>query len=171
MPTYSLVYPVFRYPVDQILVLLGLQRSGKWQGYVNGFGGEVERDDESYHDCARRELREESGLIASEGNLTLHGKIMYVHEHDLFRPSAVHVYLAEWDGEIPTGGELGRNLFPVRRKCLPFEKMPPNDILWLPRMLNGEYVEATLTYETTPFDPYILKSVEYVNDNTKPQTF
>ena len=171
MPVYSLVYPVFTYPVDQTLVLLGLQQSGRWQGYLNGFGGTVERG-ESFHACARRELREESGIIAEKGDLRLHGKILYAHEKHEFRPSKVYVYLFDkWDGDFPKGGELEGNLYPKQIRSLPFEQMPPNDRLWLPRILNGECVEATLTYETTHRDEYMLKSVEYVNTYEKPSTY
>ena len=49
---YSLVYPVYKFPVDQIFVLLGLQKTGKWEGYLNGFGGQVQAP-ERYHACAR----------------------------------------------------------------------------------------------------------------------
>ena len=170
MPAYSLVYPVFRYPVDQTLVLLAFQKTGKWYNYVNGFGGEVERY-ESYHDCARRELKEEAGIVAEKGGLTLHGRIMYSHQKHEFRPSKVYVYLYEWDGVLPEGGELECNLCPVQAKAVPYEKMPPHDNIWLPRILKGEFVEVTLTYETTHRDEYVLKSVEYENNYEKPSTY
>lgn len=173
MPTYSLVYPVYRFPVDQNYVLLGLQKSGKWEGYFNGFGGEI-LPDESIHDCARRELQEEAGIIAAEGDLTLYGKIHYVHQQHAFRPSAVYVYLYEkWDGKYPRDCELmvENYLFTPSQSQIPFNKMPPNDILWLPRILNGEFVKAELTYETTHRDEFMLKSVEFENNYEQPTEF
>ena len=171
MTMYSLVYPIFRYPVDQTLVLLGLQKSGRWDGYLNGLGGAV-KSGESIHDCARRELQEETGIVAAEGDLTLHGKIRYKHQNEEFRYTHVSVYLYEkWDGDFPEGGELEGNLFPVQRKAIPYHKMPPHDQLWLPRILTGEFVEARLTYETTHHDEFMLKCVEYVNAYEKPSTY
>ena len=168
---YTLVYPVFKYPVDQTLVLLGLQKSGKWYNYLNGFGGKVENNEGS-HAGARRELKEETGIIAAEGDLILHGKIRYKHENLEVRQSSVYVYLYEnWDGDFPKGGELEGNLFPIQAKSLPFEKMPPHDNIWLPRILNGEFVEATLTYETTHRDEDMLKCVEFVNIYEKPSRY
>ena len=170
MPVYSLVYPVFRYPVDQTLILLALQKTGRWYNYVNGFGGEVERG-ESYHACARRELKEEAGIVAEKGDLTLHGKILSYHEKHVWRPSYVYVYLYEWDGVLPEGGELERYLCPVQAKAVPYEKMPPHDNIWLPRILKGEFVETELTYETTDCDEYMLKSVVFDNNYAKPCSF
>lgn len=167
MPVYSLVYPF-----DDALILLASQISGKWKGYLNGFGGEFERHDPSFHACARRELKEEAGIVAAEGDLTLHGSIMYVHDKHEFRPSRVYVYFYEkWDGKYHTRGELERTLYHFPKSQLPYDRMPPHDILWLPRMLNGEFVEATLTYETTDRDDILLKSVEFVNTYTKPTRY
>ena len=159
---YSLVYPVYRFPVNQITVLLGLQKTGKWEGYLNGFGGK-NKERESSHDSARRELLEETGLQAEQGDLTHHGKVIYEHENEEFRPSSVYLYFYEkWKGEIPKGGELDRNLFRVRHNEIPFDKMPPHDNLWLPRILKGEFIQARLTYETRN-DAFLLKTVKYNN--------
>ena len=167
---YSLVYPIYKFPVDQIFVLLGLQKTGKWEGYLNGFGGQVQAP-ERYHACARRELQEETGLIAEEGELTHHGKIIYEHKNEEFRPSSVYLYLYEkWDGKYPSGGELEGNLGNFSHNQIPFDKMPPHDNLWLPRILKGEFIQTRLTYETRA-DDFLLKKVEYNNCRIKPQRY
>ena len=157
---YSLVYPVYRFPADNLFILLGLQKCGKWKGYLNGFGGKVQNN-EGYHACARRELKEETGLIAEKGDLTLQGRIRYRHTTDDFLPGSVYVYFYEnWDGKDPRGGELEGNMSNFSRDQLPFDRMPPDDQIWLPRMLTGNFVEAELTYETRRGE-VLLKKVEF----------
>lgn len=156
---YALVYPVYRFP-DDMFVLLGLQKTGKWKGYFNGFGGKVQSN-EGYHACARRELKEETGLVAEKGDLTLQGRVRYKHLTGEFPPGSVYVYFYEkWDGNNPNGGELEGNLVNFSKSQLPFEAMPPDDQIWLPRMLAGKFVEVELAYETRRKE-VLLKSVAF----------
>ena len=63
---YALIPRVLIFPVNetgQILLLEGAQDKKIWAGYWNGLGGHVEQG-ESVLSAAKRELFEESGLIA-----------------------------------------------------------------------------------------------------------
>ena len=65
---YALIPRVLIFPVNetgQILLLEGAQDKKIWAGYWNGLGGHVEQG-ESVLSAAKRELLEESGLIADK---------------------------------------------------------------------------------------------------------
>ena len=53
-------------------VLLGRKKRGFGVRKWNGFGGKIE-DGETFLQCAVRELREETGLMADEGDFELVG--------------------------------------------------------------------------------------------------
>ena len=65
---YALIPRVLIFPVNeagQILLLEGAQNKKIWAGYWNGLGGHVEQG-ETILAAARRELFEESGLVAGK---------------------------------------------------------------------------------------------------------
>lgn len=65
---YALIPRVLIFPVNetgQILLLEGAQDKKIWAGYWNGVGGHVEQG-ESVLSAAKRELLEESGLVAEK---------------------------------------------------------------------------------------------------------
>ena len=152
---YTLVYPV-----HDSKILLATQISGKWKGYLNGFGGKLQNN-EVYSACAQRELKEETGLVAENGDLILYGRIRYRHLTDGFASGSVCVFFyVKWDGKLPIGGELEQSFIRVEKDKIPYRQLPPDDHIWLPKMLEGKYVEAELTYETR-HEETLLKMVEF----------
>ncbi|GBE62764.1 NUDIX family protein [Babesia ovata] len=70
-------------------------------GYYDlGFGGVVTIG-ESYLDCALRETRDESGIDFSEGDLV---EVAYIARDDEHVRCHYKVYVALYDGSIPTSG-------------------------------------------------------------------
>ena len=125
-------------------ILLGMKKRGFGEGRWNGFGGKVESG-ETIIDAAKRELEEESGLKALElkerGAVDFHfldtGKVMEVHIFNVLR----------YDGEVIETEEMRPQWFDVDK--IPFEKMWPDDICWMPMFLNGNRFGGKCIFENS----------------------
>ena len=119
-------------------VLLGYKARGFGVGKWNGFGGKVEKEDESTECAARRELTEECGLV-SRVPLTQCGILFFHFEEEHVIPILmVHVFLVDYadcSGTVVPSEEM----HPVQ--WFPFEQCPirdmwADDVFWLPQLLD-----------------------------------
>lgn len=111
-------------------ILLGLKKRGFGQGLWNGFGGKVNKD-ETIKLAACRELKEESGLIAT--NIEQSGILKFEWENSL-ELLEVHVFrVLEFTGHIMETDEMKPVWFYLDE--IPFTKMWPDDVYWLPLFL------------------------------------
>lgn len=125
------------------------------------YGGKKEPG-ETLVRCAKRELQAEAGLVARFMNKCA---VLLFHNKDKDAPLTVevHVYFAEdWHGEPHEKDPaiIRPTWFPIRK--LP-EKIPLADKLWLPKVLNGEFIEGEFWYVENSFDSFarqpIIRSV------------
>ena len=57
----------------------------------------------------------------------------------------VHVYITdEWQGDIAESEEMNPEWFSVSN--IPYASMWPDDIFWLPKVLDGNYVKAKFSF-------------------------
>ena len=115
------------------LVLLGMKKRGFGHGRWNGFGGKV-ADKESIENSAKRELKEEAGIICSDikeqGVLTFKLDTM----PELIE---VHVFkVSDFQGEPVETEEMKPQWFKVNE--IPYNQMWPGDKHWLPFLLNDK---------------------------------
>ncbi len=123
-------------------ICLAMKKRGFGLGRWNGVGGKVS-EGESVADGARRETKEEIGVDIMEmekvGEITFHFK---------FKPEfdqLVHVYLSErWDGEPSESEEMDPKWHKV--EDVPYTLMWPDDMFWLPRVLEGNRIVAEFTF-------------------------
>jgi 8-oxo-dGTP diphosphatase/2-hydroxy-dATP diphosphatase len=114
-------------------ILLGMKKRGFGAGRWNGFGGKVE-DGEMTEEAARRELFEEAGIEAT--NLEKIGIIDFEFKGN---PEILQVHIFRSDnflGEPTESEEMKPQWFHIKK--IPFEKMWPDDIYWLPLFLEGK---------------------------------
>jgi len=140
---------------------LGMKTRKIGMGCWNGYGGGVE-EKESVLECAIRELKEESGLIAKYENLE---KVAIVDFHNeksdgsIF-VSRVHFFLVkDWTGE-PVETEDNAMITPTffDYDNLPYDNMMPADKAYFPLILKGKKLLVTSYY--SPFQKELKRKVE-----------
>lgn len=120
-------------------ILLAMKQRGIGKGYWNGPGGKVEAD-ETAEQAMVRECEEEVGVTP-----TAYTKVAY---HDFILQDVTstwhqwtHVYLAtEWSGEPSPSAEMLPKWFKIAE--IPYDHMWPDDVLWLPRVLEGKLLST-----------------------------
>ena len=118
-------------------VLLGIKKTGFGTGRWNSLGGRLE-EGESPLEGALRELREECGLVAQEGKQVALLEVDYEH---LGRKIRIHVFeVTEFTGDLVATEEMDVKWIPVEQ--VPYERMWPNDIYWLPLVFNHKIIKA-----------------------------
>lgn len=113
-------------------VLLGLKKKGLGLGKWDGFGGKVE-DGESIEDAAKRELEEETGLIAKD--LYKAGEFS-VELKSKGHTCDIHVFkVSDFSGEEKESEEMKPEWFFVDE--IPFKGMWPDAVYWMPLFFAG----------------------------------
>ncbi|CAH1376224.1 unnamed protein product [Tenebrio molitor] len=123
-------------------VLLGLKTRGLGEGLWNGFGGKVE-ENETVANCARREVEEECGVIASD--LKQIGVVRYDLDYDK-SADVVHIFTcSKFDGFEKPSEEMNPIKW-YKYTDIPFEQMWPDAPKWYPFMLKDKYFSARVIY-------------------------
>lgn len=118
-------------------VLLGLKKRGFGMGKWNGFGGKV-MPDETIEEAAKRELKEESGLIAQ----TISNRGLIEFEFD-GNPEILEVHMfhvASYEGTPTESEEMKPQWFP--KEAIPYSSMWIDDSIWLKHFLAGKRVHG-----------------------------
>ncbi len=142
-------------------VLLALKKKKIGAGWLNGYGGGVEEQDNTIADAAVRELQEESLIAAKAEHAEQVAHIVFSFEG--IPKLECHVFIVrEWCGEPIETDEMGEpEWHPI--DSLPKDRMWLGDRLWLPRILEGETLSG--------FVDYTQDGKEILNSNFKPEIF
>lgn len=126
-------------------VLLGHKKTGLGTGKIVALGGHVEAG-ESPDEAAAREVKEEAGVAVDPAALTEVADITFLFPVRPRWDMTVNVFTtAEWAGEVTETAEITPQWFPVT--ALPLAGMWDDARHWLPRVLAGERLRATFSYE------------------------
>lgn len=138
-------------------ILLGYKKRGFGKGKWNGVGGKVE-EGESLRAAVVRECEEEIGIMP-HGPVRL-GHIRFFNPDDATFEHDCHIFVAlDWDGGEPQETEEMRpQWFDIRD--IPYDKMWPDEKIWLPHLLNGEFFEGTATVTETEVTEHHIQVVE-----------
>ena len=121
-------------------LLLGRKKRGFGVSKWNGFGGKIEAG-EDFLQCAVRELREETGLIAREEDLELVG---FLDFHFSASPDLDHIgfvyFLHTWQGTVQETEEMEPQWFDPA--ALPYDEMWKGDRTWIPMLRRQRYGSA-----------------------------
>lgn len=123
-------------------VCLAMKKRGFGMGRYNGVGGKVE-EGESIEEAVKREALEEIGVEVGEMMKCAELSFTFPHKEDWNQ--RVHVYFTErWSGDIVETEEMNPTWFSV--DAIPYDTMWPDDIFWLPKVLQGENIKAQFTF-------------------------
>jgi len=145
-------------------ILLGMKKRGVGMGKWNGFGGKVEPG-ESIDDATKRELEEESSVIA--GKITKRGYIVETVDSTNMK-FYIHVYDCwEFNGEATETEEMRPQWYNINE--LPWKSMWCDDQYWFPLLLNNISIftgRFTLSDEETMKSYVIIDHTGHVNNAT-----
>ena len=123
-------------------ICLAMKKRGFGVGRYNGTGGKVE-EGESIEDAVKREAREEIGVVVQD--MSKCAELAFTFPHKADWNQLVHVYITdEWQGEIVETEEMNPVWFTVGD--IPYNTMWPDDIFWLPKILDGNYIRASFSF-------------------------
>lgn len=135
---------VFLYKRQEKKILLAMKKRSFGQGKWNGVGGKLESN-ETVKKSAIRETREEICVEINENDLVEVATLDFFFENNKEWNQRVYVFFVEsWENEPIETEEMNPKWHHI--DSLPFEEMWIDDRHWLPRVLNGEKLKATFTF-------------------------
>ena len=139
---------------DQIVDLcLAMKKRGFGVNRWNGVGGKVE-ENETIKEAAIRETKEEIGVDLKD--IKKVAELSFFFPHNSSWDQLVHVYFSEnWDNEPIETEEMNPRWFSSTK--IPFKEMWPDDIHWLPKVIEGKPLKAM--FEFGENDVVLKKSV------------
>lgn len=148
-------------------ILLSRKKTRLGIGKYNGYGGHV-KENETPEAAAIRELREETRDPAKEGSGLIGlsyekaAELTYIFKDSKMKEwdELVHVYLVkDWKGIPKETDEMSLpEKFSLDR--IPYEEMWDNDKYWLPFVLRGSKIKATIHHDNDIMYRCELKEID-----------
>jgi 8-oxo-dGTP diphosphatase len=146
MPVSLVLCYVFQHgDHGQRQVLLGHKKRGFGTGKIMGLGGHVEPGEPGAA-AAIRETQEEAGITVAPDSVTRRAELAFVYPTQPELNAHVTVFFGgQWSGQVQDTQEITPQWFDV--DSLPLSQMVDDEAYWLPRVLAGETLAGTITYD------------------------
>ncbi len=140
----TLIFLIKKTQTNQITdICLAMKKRGFGINRFNGVGGKVQAEIETIEEGAIREAKEEIGV--SVCNLNKVAELSFYFPHEPGFNQKVHVYFSnDWIDEPTESEEMNPFWFPVEQ--IPYSQMWPDDIFWLPQVLQNKLIKASFTF-------------------------
>lgn len=123
-------------------VCLAMKKRGFGMGRWNGVGGKV-NEGESIEGATHREANEEVGIVVKDMSKVAELAFTFPAKPDWNQ--LVHVYVSsEWENDPVESEEMKPEWFAVAN--IPFKDMWPDDIFWLPKVIEGNLVKGAFSF-------------------------
>lgn len=133
--------------VDADRICLAMKKRGFGTGKWNGVGGKV-HDCETIGQAAVREVHEEIETIVQVEHLEPAGVIQFEFIGKPDWAQECHVFIVRtWHGDPAESEEMAPRWYTF--DTIPYGEMWVDDPLWLPQVLGGRYIKATLVLNET----------------------
>ena len=132
-------------PLNGTQILLGMKKRGFGVGKYNGFGGKLKLG-ETVEEATLREFQEESGLCSKSEHLKKMAEIDFYFPYKPEWNQTVHVYtISTFSGKPQETEEMAFQWF--KRNEIPYHQMWDDDKYWLPLVLEGKCLNATVIFK------------------------
>ena len=139
-------------------ICLAMKKKGFGVGRWNGVGGKVE-EGETIEEAAIRETFEEINVKVLD--LKKVAELDFIFSKKTEWNQKVFAFLSEkWEGEPTESEEMDPEWFSV--KDIPFDLMWPDDIFWLPKVLENNLLKAQFTFGDN--DIIESQNIEIISD-------
>jgi 8-oxo-dGTP pyrophosphatase MutT (NUDIX family) len=119
-------------------VWLGLKKRGFGANKPNGFGGKLENNESFEANACRETFEEAEVVIKPEGLIKVAALTFYFTDGKIVYTE--YFLIEKWEGEPQETEEMRPKLYSYQE--IPYAQMWVDDILWLPRILEGEKLEG-----------------------------
>lgn len=158
LPNLTLLFLVKRDQGKVIEICLAMKKRGFGKDKWNGVGGKL-NPGETIEQAAIRETKEEINVDVKEFDKVAIIDFFFLNNPDW--DQQVHAYFCEsWTGEPEESEEMSPKWFSP--DYLPFAQMWPDDADWLPKVIDGNLVRASFTFEQN--DTITAKEVAIVKN-------
>lgn len=127
-------------------ILLALKKKGFGRGFWNGVGGKIEPN-ETPRSAAIRETQEE--ILVTPKDFKKVAALNFVFAKtdstDVWMEKVLVYLCNNWEGKPSETKEMKPKWFNF--SDIPYSKMWPDDIIWLPRVLVGKKIKAKFWFD------------------------
>ena len=142
MKDTTLLFLIKRIDGQEPKICLAMKKRGFGAGRWNGVGGKL-NEGESIEDAVKREANEEIGIVVS--GMDKAAELAFTFPAKPEWNQLVHVFIANtWQNEPAESEEMRPEWFAF--DAIPFKDMWPDDIFWLPKVLEGALVKAAFSF-------------------------
>lgn len=158
MPHTTLLFLVKKSDNKITDICLAMKKRGFGAGRWNGVGGKL-NEGETFEQGVMREAQEE--VSVEPNNVQKVAELTFTFPANPDWNQIVETFVTEsWEGEPTESEEMAPKWFSI--SDIPYADMWPDDIFWLPKVLEGNLVKAKFTFGEK--DSVLEQFVEVVPD-------